>query len=91
MFRIQLCKHKNFVSIAVMVCITPSFKDLSHPAFLQHCLRGENPKLEQIFKFPCFEDLSKNNGNNKTIPEIAVNVAVIKYNEGRKGRIKVTF
>ncbi|GFW93190.1 uncharacterized protein TNCV_3333501 [Trichonephila clavipes] len=92
----SLFKHKNIVPIAVMDEIKPIIAELSAPKLLKKCVGVKHktlmsrstrlfgstaPKLLCVCVCVC--------GSSKNVVDIAVNEAIVMFNEGMIGRIKI--
>lgn len=81
--------HKNVLPAAVMDCIKPIFKDLSHPDLLRRCLGGRTQNPNESYNSLVWKFCPKTSGCSRIVAEIAANEAVVTFNNGRKGRLTV--
>ncbi|GFV32885.1 uncharacterized protein TNCV_1745271 [Trichonephila clavipes] len=86
----SLFKHKNIVSIAIMDEIKPIIAELSAPKLLKKFVGVKHKALmsssTRLFGSTASKLLC---GSSKNIVDIAVNEAIVMFNEGMAGRIKI--
>ncbi|GFX90877.1 uncharacterized protein TNCV_3167081 [Trichonephila clavipes] len=86
----SLFKHKNIVPIAIIDEIKPIIAELSAPKLLKKCVGVKHKTLmsrsTRLFGGTAPKLLC---GSSKNIVDIAVNEAIVMFNEGMTGRIKV--
>jgi hypothetical protein len=80
-------KHKGTVSPFVMDAIHDIFKDLSMPSLLKRCLGGHTQNANESLNSLIWKLCPKVSGSGPNIVQVAVNEAVILFNDGQKGRI----
>ncbi|GFU92468.1 uncharacterized protein TNCV_4793971 [Trichonephila clavipes] len=85
----SLFKHKNIVPIAVMDEIKPIIAELSAPKLLKKCVGGKTQNANESFNSTVWKYCPKTSGSSKNIVDIAVNEAIVMFNEGMTGRIKI--
>lgn len=81
--------HKISVPECVLDVIKPIFNDLSQPKLLQRCLGGKTQNNNESLNSLIWKLCPKTQGAGRRIVEIATNEAIILFNEGNKGRLKV--
>ncbi|GFT50656.1 uncharacterized protein TNCV_4629091 [Trichonephila clavipes] len=86
---VSLFKHKNIVQIAVMDEIKPIIAELSAPKLLKKCVGGKTQNANESFNSTVWKYCLKTSGSSKNIVDIAVNEAIVMFNEGMTGRIKI--
>lgn len=82
-------KHKKSVPPAVMDCIKPIFKDLSHPDLLKRCLGGRTQNTNESLNAMIWKYCPKTSNSAKTIVDIAANMAVTHFNDGKQGTLSI--
>ncbi|GFX76446.1 uncharacterized protein TNCV_2129971 [Trichonephila clavipes] len=85
----SLFKHKNIVPIAVMDEIKPIYAELSAPKLLKKCVGGKTQNANESLNSTVWKYCPKTSGSSKNIVDIAVNEAIVIFNEGMTGRIKI--
>lgn len=80
--------HKSSVPIEVMKYIKGIYADLSAPSLLKRCLSGKTQNPNESFNSVIWKFCPKTSGSGKTVADVAVNEAVISFNEGSTGRLK---
>ncbi|GFV72596.1 uncharacterized protein TNCV_4937721 [Trichonephila clavipes] len=87
----SLFKHKNIVPIAVMDEIKPIIAKLSAPKLLKKCVGGKTQNALMSRSTRLFGRTAPKLlcGSSKNIVDIAVNEAIVMFNEGMTGRIKI--
>lgn len=86
---VQSFKHPATLPIPVMDAIKPIFNDLSHPRLLQRCLGGKTQNANESLNSVIWKFCPKTRGAGKRVVEIATGEAVITFNDGNQGRIKI--
>lgn len=86
---VEQYKHKKTLPTSVMDVIKPIFNDLSQPKLLQRCLGGKTQNNNECLNSLIWKHCPKTQNAGKRIVEIATNEAVVLFNNGNKGRIKV--
>lgn len=81
-------RHKTTLPAAVMDAIKPVFNALAHPDLLTRCLGAFTQNANESFNSMIWQFCPKTSGSGRQITEIAVNEAVILFNEGKQGRLK---
>ena len=82
-------KHKKSLPTAVMDCIKPVFKNLSSPDLLRRCLGGKTQNKNESVNALIWKMCPKISGCGRRIAKIAVNEAIVAFNEGKQGRLLV--
>lgn len=82
-------QHKKTVPSAVMDCIKKVFSDLSSPQLLKRCLSGKTQNPNESLNSTIWKLCPKTSGCGVKIVKVAVDEAVIAFNEGSKGRLDV--
>ena len=82
-------KHKKSVPPAVMDCIKPIFKDLSHPDLLERCIGGRTQNTNESLNALIWKYCPKTSNSAKTIVDIAVNMAVAHFNDGKSATLRI--
>ncbi|GFW14789.1 uncharacterized protein TNCV_1562521 [Trichonephila clavipes] len=87
----SLFKHKSIVPIAIMDEIKPIIAELSAPKFLKKCVEVKTKTANESFNSTVWKYCPKTFvcGSSKNIVDIALNEAIVMFNEGMKGRIKI--
>ncbi|GFW32862.1 uncharacterized protein TNCV_1774291 [Trichonephila clavipes] len=87
----SLFKHKNIVPIAIMDEIKPIIAELSAPKLLKKCVWGGGKTQNAIesSNSTVWKYCPKTSGSSKNIVDIAVNEAIVMFNEGMTGRVKI--
>lgn len=78
--------HKDTLPEAVMDVIKPIFNSLSQPELLKRCLGAYTQNANEAINSVIWQLCPKTSGSGR-IAEIAVNEAIILFNEGQKGRL----
>lgn len=81
--------HKNILPNSTMDVMKPIFNDLSHPKLLSRCLGGKTQNNNESINSLIWKLCPKIQGAGKRIVEISTNEAVILFNDGNRGKIKV--
>ena len=82
-------KHKISIPVAVMDAIKPIFKDLSHPDLLKRCIGGHTQNVNESLNALIWTFCPKTSNSARKIIEIAVNLAVTNFNDGKKSILNV--
>ncbi|GBM80681.1 hypothetical protein AVEN_137208-1 [Araneus ventricosus] len=81
--------HKNSLPPAVMDAIKPIFNSLSHPELLNRCLGAYTQNPNESLNSVIWQICPKISGSGRRIAEIAVYESVVRFNEGRLGRLDI--
>lgn len=81
-----LFTHKSSIPIAIMDAIKPIFLDLSDPKLLKRCIGGHTQNPNESFNSLIWNFCPKTSGCGPSIVNIAVQEAVIVFNDGFVGR-----
>ncbi|KAG8268692.1 hypothetical protein J6590_108672 [Homalodisca vitripennis] len=79
----------NNLPIAVMEHIKPIYKDLADPNLLKKCVHGKTQNQNESFNNMIWTRISKNNFVGLSTLTIGVQDAILCYNDGALGKIKV--
>ncbi|XP_052128327.1 uncharacterized protein LOC113205481 isoform X2 [Frankliniella occidentalis] len=82
-------KHKAALPGAVLTAIKPVFKDLSKEELLQKCVGGYTQNPNESLNNLIWKNVPKTVFCGRKTLEIGVHDAVIVFNSGQKGRLKV--
>lgn len=82
-------KHKKSIPEAIMLEIKPVYRDLSKKDLLKKCLHGRTQNANESFNNIVWSRLPKNNFIGKKTLVLGVYDAVISFNEGNIGRLRV--
>lgn len=82
-------EHKNSIPEAVMEAIKPTYKDLAHPDLLSKCLHGRTQNPNESFNNIIWTRVPKNVFVGIKTLKWGVNDAVLTFNDGNMGRIRV--
>lgn len=85
----KVYKHKNSLDQAVIEAIKPVFKQLAHPDLLKKCLHGRTQNVNESFNGVLWSRIPKNNFVGVNTLKFGTYDAVVTFNEGNKGRLKV--
>ncbi|GFX56414.1 uncharacterized protein TNCV_73601, partial [Trichonephila clavipes] len=85
----SLFKHKNIVPIAIMDEIKPIIAELSAPKLLKKCVGGKTQNANESFNSTVWKYCHKTSGSSKNIVDIAVNEAIVMFNDGMRGLINI--
>ncbi|GFV79609.1 uncharacterized protein TNCV_1724341 [Trichonephila clavipes] len=69
--------------------IKPIIEELSAPKLLKKCVGGKTQKANESFNSTVWKYCPKTSGSSKNIVDIAVNEAIVMFNEGMAGCIKI--
>lgn len=81
--------HKNSIPLAVMEVIKPIYRDLGHPDLLRKCLHGCTQNQNESFNNLIWTRVPKNVFVGIKTLKWGVSDAVISFNDGHMGRLKV--
>lgn len=81
--------QKNALDKAVIEVIKPTFRDLAESALLEKCLHGRTLNINESFNSVVWTRVPKVNFVGIQTLNLGTYDAVICYNEGNKGRLKV--
>lgn len=82
-------RHRNNIPAAVMEAIKPIYRELAHPNLLAKCLHGRTQNPNESFNNVIWTRIPKNVFVGAKTLRLGVSDAVITYNAGNIGRIKV--
>ncbi|GFV91706.1 uncharacterized protein TNCV_4762711 [Trichonephila clavipes] len=82
-------KHNSILSTSVMDAVKPIFAELSSPKLLKKCLGGKTQNSNESFNSMVWKYCPKTSGSSKRIIDVAVNEAVVMYNDGIAGRLDI--
>ncbi|GFV78940.1 uncharacterized protein TNCV_4346991 [Trichonephila clavipes] len=82
-------KHNSIVPTSVMDAVKPIFAELSSPKLLKKCLGGKTQNSNESFNSTVWKYCPKTSGSSKRIVDVAVNKAVVMYNDGMAGRLDI--
>lgn len=82
-------EHKNSLPEFVMKEIKPTFADLCAPNLLKKCLHGKTQNCNEAFNNIIWSRLPKTDFVNAETLKVGVMDAVVCYNDGSLGKIKV--
>ncbi|GFX84847.1 uncharacterized protein TNCV_4996791 [Trichonephila clavipes] len=82
-------KHNSIVPTSVMDAVKPIFAELSSPKLLKKCLGGKTQNSNESFNSTVWKYCPKTSGSSKRIVDVAVNEAVVMYNDGMAGRLDI--
>lgn len=82
-------KHKNTLPLAVMEAIKPVFKNLVTTDLLRRCVGAYTQNVNESLNAKIWKTCPKTGFCGKNIVKIATNDAVITFNDGVQGRLKV--
>ncbi|KAE8745984.1 hypothetical protein FOCC_FOCC007346 [Frankliniella occidentalis] len=86
---LQNFKHKNSLPVVVMDAIKPVFVDLTKEDLLQRCVGGHTQNSNESFNAVIWKNVPKSVFCGKTTLDVGVADAVLTFNNGQKGRLKV--
>ncbi|GFW17450.1 uncharacterized protein TNCV_3240801 [Trichonephila clavipes] len=72
-----------------MDTVKPIFAELSSPKLLKKCLGGKTQNSNESFNSTVWKYCPKTSGSSKRIVDVAVNEAVVMYNDGMAGRLVI--
>lgn len=82
-------KHKNNIPISIMEVIKLVFQDLCNTKLLKRCVGGFTQNANESFHSKSWKICPKTGFFGKRIIQIGTNDAVITFNDGMAGRLKV--
>ncbi|GFW81990.1 uncharacterized protein TNCV_771191 [Trichonephila clavipes] len=82
-------RHSNKLPVAVMDAIKPVFNDLSQPKLLQKCLGGKTQNNNESINSLIWKLCPKTLGCGRKIVDISTNEAIVIFNDGNQGRLKI--
>ncbi|GFU82159.1 uncharacterized protein TNCV_4466101 [Trichonephila clavipes] len=82
-------RHSNKLPVAVMDAIKPVFNDLSQPKLLQKCLGGKTQNNNESINSLIWKLCPKTLGCGRKIVDISTNEAIVVFNDGNQGRLKI--
>ncbi|GFV16011.1 uncharacterized protein TNCV_2197921 [Trichonephila clavipes] len=86
---VETFRHSNKLPVAVMDAIKPVFNDLSQPKLLQKCLGGKTQNNNESINSLIWKLCPKTLGCGKKIVDISTNEAIVIFNDGNQGRLKI--
>ncbi|GFS51125.1 uncharacterized protein TNCV_3532441 [Trichonephila clavipes] len=86
---VETFRHSNKLPVAVMDAIKPVFNDLSQPKLLQKCLGGKTQNNNESINSLIWKLCPKTLGCGRNIVEISTNEAIVIFNDGNQGRLKI--
>ncbi|GFV48535.1 uncharacterized protein TNCV_5068201 [Trichonephila clavipes] len=86
---VETFRHSNKLSVAVMDAIKPVFNDLSQPKLLQKCLGGKTQNNNETINSLIWKLCPKTLGCGRKIVDISTNEAIVIFNDGNQGRLKI--
>lgn len=81
--------HKNSIPVAVMEAIKSTFKALAHPDLLRKCLHGKTQNVNESFNNVLWSRIPKNTFVGRSTLEVGAKDALITFNDGNIGRLRV--
>ncbi|GBN91395.1 hypothetical protein AVEN_107728-1 [Araneus ventricosus] len=85
----KIFRQKNSLPPAAMDAIKPIFNSLSHPELLNRCLLAYTQNTNESLNSVIWQICPKISGSGRRIAEIAVYESVVRFNEGRLGRLNI--
>ncbi|GFV08040.1 uncharacterized protein TNCV_1046691 [Trichonephila clavipes] len=86
---VETFRHSNKLPVAVMDAIKPVFNDLSQPKLLQKCLGGKTQNNNESINSLIWKLCPKTLGCGRKIVDISTNEAIVIFNDGNQGRLKI--
>ncbi|GFW65339.1 uncharacterized protein TNCV_396051 [Trichonephila clavipes] len=86
---VETFRHSNKLPVAVMDAIKPVFNDLSQPKLLQKCLGGKTKNNNESINSLIWKLCPKTLGCGRKIVDISTNEAIVIFNDGNQGRLKI--
>ncbi|GFT83405.1 transposon Tf2-8 polyprotein [Trichonephila clavipes] len=86
---VETFRHSNKLPVAVMDAIKPVFNDLSQPKLLQKCLGGKTNNNNESINSLIWKLCPKTLGCGRKIVDISTNEAIVIFNDGNQGRLKI--
>ncbi|GFW39181.1 uncharacterized protein TNCV_1831711 [Trichonephila clavipes] len=86
---VETFRHSNKLPVAVMDAIKPVFNDLSQPKLLQKCLGGKTQNNNEFINSLIWKLCPKTLGCGRKIVDISTNEAIVIFNDGNQGRLKI--
>ncbi|GFW93507.1 uncharacterized protein TNCV_47101 [Trichonephila clavipes] len=86
---VETFRHSNKLPVAVMDAIKPVFNDLSQPKLLQKCLGGKTQNNNESINSLIWKLCPKTLGCGRKIVGISTNEAIVIFNDGNQGRLKI--
>ncbi|GFU48073.1 uncharacterized protein TNCV_4020491 [Trichonephila clavipes] len=87
--RVETFRHSNKLPVALMAAIKPVFNDLSQPKLLQKCLGGKTENNNESINSLIWKLCPKTLGCGRKIVDISTNEAIVIFNDGNQGRLKI--
>ncbi|KAJ8892093.1 hypothetical protein PR048_004671 [Dryococelus australis] len=82
-------KHNDSLPEVVMEAIKPTYRDLAHPDLLRKCLNGRTQNPNESFNNIIWSRVPKNLFVGLKNSKLGVGEAVLTFNDGNIGRIRV--
>ncbi|GFX40232.1 uncharacterized protein TNCV_4318661 [Trichonephila clavipes] len=86
---VKTFRHSNKLPVAVMDAIKPVFNDLSQPKLLQKCLGGKTQNNNESINSLIWKLCPKTKDCGRKIVDISTNEAIVIFNDGNQGRLKI--
>ncbi|GFX59028.1 uncharacterized protein TNCV_3814621 [Trichonephila clavipes] len=86
---VETFRHSNNLPVAVMDAIKPVFNDLTQPKLLQKCLGGKTQNNNESINSLIWKLCPKFLGCGRKIVDISTNEAIVIFNDGNQGRLKI--
>ncbi|GFX76464.1 uncharacterized protein TNCV_2130151 [Trichonephila clavipes] len=86
---VETFRHSNKLPVAVMDAIKAVFNDLSQPKLLQKCLGGKVQNNNESINSLIWKLCPKTLGCGRKIVDISTNEAIVIFNDGNQGRVKI--
>ncbi|GFV62905.1 uncharacterized protein TNCV_3719111 [Trichonephila clavipes] len=86
---VETFRHSNKLPVAVMDAIKPVFNDLPQPKLLQKCLGGKTQNNNESINSLIWKLCPKTLGCGRKIVDISTNEAIVIFNDGNQGRLKI--
>lgn len=86
---LKMYKHKNNLPVAVMEAIKPIFRDLCDPKLLKRCVGGFTQNPNESFHSKIWKVCPKTGFYGRRVVQIGTYDAVVTFNDGMDGRLKV--
>jgi hypothetical protein len=85
----KIYEHNSSLPVAVMNKIKPIFKDLSNDNLLSKCLHGKTQNPNECFNSTIWKRVPKKTFVGLETMQIGVEDAVVVFNDGNMGRVKI--
>lgn len=87
--KVETFLHKITIPKAVVLAMKPVFQDLAQPELLKKCLKGKTQNANESFNNVVWSRIPKNVFVGRSVLELGVFDAVLTFNDGYSGRLKV--